>query len=413
MRKNRKVREGVIFLLVAFVISIGSTGMTGYATIESVDNSQVGWRLKTDKVDLFVTKNGAHIAPVTFCIDTKTPIQPYYISPWQNDQLKGLPDPILVPLRGDFFCMPFGGNSEVVNGEKHPAHGEASSSIWKLVDISQDKAVTTLTLELETKVRKGKITEQIHLVEGQNVVYTSHLLEGYSGKMPIGHHCTLDVPEEEGSLRVAVSKFEIGMTSPIIFSNPLNREYQALAINEKFTDLTKVPVLYKDAPPADCSSFPQRTGFTDLIQLLKKPSDEPAWTTATCQSKGYLWFSLKDASVMPGTVFWISNKGRHGFPWDGRNRCLGLEETCSYFADGLGPSTRPNIITRAGFPTAIELSPETPTVVNFIQGVVEIPSDFRNVKAVKFGSNAVTFVSITGKEVTADVNYRFLKTGKL
>ena len=388
-------------------------GMTGCATLESVDNSQAGWRLKTAKVDLFVTQNGAHMAPVTFCADTKLPVQPYYISPWQNDQLKGLPDPVLVPLRGDFFCMPFGGNSEVVNGEKHSGHGEASSSKWKLVDTSQEKAVTTLTLELETKVRKGKITKKIHLVEGQNVVYTSHLLEGYSGEMPIGHHCTLDVPEKEGSLRIAVSKFEMGMTCPVIFSNPLNREYQSLAINAKFTDLTKVPVLHKDAPPADCSSFPQRTGFTDLIQLFKAPSDTPAWTAATYQSRGYLWFSLKDASVMPGTVFWISNKGRHGFPWNGRNRCLGLEENCSYFAEGLGPSTRSNIITDAGFPTAIELSPETPTVVNFIQGVVKIPPDFENVKAVEFGSGAVTFVSITGKEVTADVNHGFLKTGKL
>ena len=221
------------------------------------------------------------MAPVNFCRDEGEPVQPYYISPWQNENLKNLPDPVLAPLRGDFFCMPFGGNAEEVNGEKHSGHGEASSSRWRFVDLTTEGGATTLTLDLETKVREGRITKKIRLVEGQNVVYSTHVLEGYSGKMPIGHHCTLDVPAEEGSLRVALGKFEFGMTCPVIFSNPINREYQSLAINARFTDLTRVPVLWKDAPPADCSSFPHRTGYTDLIQVFKKGASEPAWTAAT------------------------------------------------------------------------------------------------------------------------------------
>jgi len=308
--------------------------------------------------------------------------------------------------------MPFGGNSEAVGGEKHTGHGEPSSSRWSFAGVKRDKHITTLTLSLETKVRKGKIAKTIHLVGGHNVVYTTHVLEGYSGKMPIGHHCTLLVPQEEGSLRVAVSKFDLGRTCPVVFSNPANREYQALAVNRKFDDLTKVPVLAGGAAPADCSSFPRRTGYTDLIQLLKKPSATPAWTAATCQKYGYLWFSLKDAAVMPGTVFWISNKGRHGFPWNGRNRCLGLEETRSYFAEGLGPSSRPNMITKAGFPTAIELSPDKPTSVHFIQGAAKIPPGFENVADVEFSPGKATFISTTGKKVVVEVNHGFVKTGR-
>jgi hypothetical protein len=387
--------------------------VAGCGAMESTNNSQRGWRIKSDRVDLFITKTGGHMAPVRFCMDTGMPIQPYYISPWQNERSRGLPDPVLVPLRGDFFCMPFGANSEAVDGEKHSGHGEAASSRWHFSRVERRNGVTTLTLDLKTSVRRGEITKRIHLVDGQNVVYISHVLTGYSGSMPIGHHCTLAVPEAEGSLRIAVSKFALGMTCPVVFSDPVNREYQSLAINKAFTDLTRVPVLARDAGPADCSSFPQRTGYTDLIQLFKKPSETPAWTTATCQQRGYLWFSLKDASMMPGTVFWISNKGRHGFPWNGRNRCLGLEETCSYFAEGLGPSTRANKITEQGFPTAIKLSPDRPTVVNFIEGAVRIPAGFGNVKTVEFKPHAATFVSTTGKRVVVSVDYAFLKTGKL
>ncbi|NQT88795.1 hypothetical protein HQ560_18655 [bacterium] len=384
----------------------------GCAGIKDRDHSQAGWRLKSDTVDLFVTENGGHMAPVRFCADTAKPVQPYYISPWQNDGLKNLPAPVLVPFRGDFFAMPFGGNGEVVNGEKHTGHGEPASSKWRFVGETRQDGVATLTLALETQVRKGKITKKIHLADGHNVVYTTHVLEGYSGAMPLGHHSMLAAPETDGGLRIAVSKFDLGMTCPTVFSNPANRAYQSLAVNKTFTDLASVPALARDAQPADCSSYPRREGFDDLIQLFKKPSAEPAWTAATCQEEGYLWFSLKDASLMPGTIFWITNGGSNGFPWNGSNRCLGLEENCAYFAEGLGPSTRPNIITKQGFPTAVALSPTKPTTVNFIQGAVKVPAGFECVKTARFADGSATFVSITGKEVTVEVNHAFLKTGR-
>ncbi|MHC4505962.1 MAG: hypothetical protein ACYTFI_21925 [Planctomycetota bacterium] len=378
----------------------------------ATDNSQEGWRVKSSTVEMFVTRNGGHMAPVSFCTDGK-PVQPYYISPWQNDGLRNLPDPVLVPLRGDFFCMPFGGNAEAYEGEKYTGHGETSSSKWSLVSNDSVGGVTTLTLELNTKIRKGKVTKKLALVDGENAVYSSHVIEGFTGRMPLGHHCTLDVPEEEGSLRVAVSAFDLGMTCPVIFSNPKNREYQSLAVNEKFTDLTNVPVMAKGEPPADCTSFPEREGYSDLIQIFRKPSTDPAWTTVTCQKKGYLWFALKDAAVLPGTVFWISNKGRHGSPWDGRNRCLGMEENCAYFAEGIVPSLKPNVINEAGFPTAVEFSGSAPTVVNLIQGAIRIPDGFEMVKDVTFAPGKVTFTATTGKSVTADVRHGFVKTGKL
>ncbi len=377
--------------------------------IKSTDNSQSGWKLGNDKVELFITEFGGHLAPVNFNIDTNAVIQPYYISPWQNENIKEFDDPVLAPLRGDFFCMPFGGNAEPVNGEQHTVHGEVSSSPWQFVEHSQVDDITTLTLEMHTTARQGKVTKKIQLHAGQNVIYTTHILEGYAGSMPIGHHCTLAVPERENSMKVAVSDFEFGMTNPTLFSNPANGEYQSFAINKKFTDLSQIPVNLKDLPPADCTAFPQRQGFTDLLQIFKQPSSTPAWTVVLYPEQGYLWFSLKNAAQMPGTVFWVSNQGRHGSPWNGRNRCLGLEETCSYFADGVKPSTETNMINEAGFPTAIKLSPANPTTINFIQGVAAINADFTQLKAVTFNNNSITFSSATGTSVTVAVNHNSLK----
>ena len=406
------MRINVSSLIGALLVSVLIAG-AGCSGIESVEYSQPGWRLKSDKIDMFITAAGGHMAPVRFCIDTDSPVQPYYISPWQNEGLGGFGDPILVPLRGNWFGMPFGGNGEVVNGEKHPAHGEAASSKWSFVGVKSDAGVTTLTLGLETKVRKGRITKKLSIIDGQNVIYTSHKIEGNAGKMSIGYHCTLNSPEEPGSLRIATGKFEFAMTCPTVFSDPAGGAYQALALGEKFNDLTKAPTRFKDAPTADISAFPLRTGYADLVQVVKKPTNAPAWTAATCESKGYMWFSLKDAAVLPSTLFWIANKGRHDFPWNGRNRCLGLEENCGFFAEGLAGSSKSNAINQSGFPTTVTLSADKPTTVNFIEGAVRIPKGFRNVKSVKFGEKKVTFTSVTGKEVTVDVHYKFLKTGKL
>jgi hypothetical protein len=90
-----------------------------------------------------------------------------------------------------------------------------------------------------------------------------------------------------------------------------------------------------------------------------------------------------------------------------------LEDVCGYFADGLAPSLKPNLVNKAGFATAVKLSPDKPTVINYIQGVAKIPRGFTNVKTVRFGDDKVTFTSVEGKVVEVAVQHRFLKTGHL
>ncbi len=383
--------------------------------IETV-SSQPCWLLDNDSVRLAITQTGAHMAPVTFGLNSDRTVQPYHVTPWQDEDLK-LDPPVLVPLRGDFFCLPFGGNGEPYEGMKFLPHGEPAGALWSLVGSTKTGAVATLTLSLQTRTPSGKVTKTLHLVDGQNVVYSQERLEGYSLKTSIGHHAILSVPEKEGSLRIATSKIQFGMTSPVLFSDPAKREYQSFAIGKEFDSLSQVPLAWKDSEPADCTSFPARTGFADLLAIFSEKAEklpqQVAWTTATNQDGGYLWFSMRDPRILPTTVFWIENHGRHGEPWNGRNRCLGLEDVCSYLNEGMPISAQPNDLNKKGIPTAIELNPNRPTFVNYIQGIAKIPEDFQMVKDVEFGAGEVTFVSVTGKKVTVPVNFEFVRTGKL
>lgn len=378
--------------------------------------SQPCWVVQNDVIELAVTQRGAQMAPVTFYRDGPQPVRPYYISPWQDEGLKPEP-PVLISLRGDFFCLPFGGNAESDNGRNYPSHGEPAGETWTCLGAGNQGAVTTLTLALQTRVPPGRITKRISLIDGNNVVYSQERLDGYSTKVSIGHHAILAVPEKDGALRIATSKIRFGMTSPALFSNPVNREYQSFAIGKKFGDLRRVPLQWKGSGPADCTSFPARKGFADLLAVFSETGPKlernVAWVTATVQAGGYLWFSMRDPMFLPTTLFWIENHGRHGSPWNGRNSCLGLEDVCSYVNEGMPISARPNALNREGIPTALVLSPDRPTFVNYIQGVAKIPADFRMVKTVRFGDGKVTFISVTGKKVTVPVNYEFIRTGRL
>ena len=377
-------------------------------------HSQPSAILATKDVEVAVTTRGGHMAPVTFFRSSDRPVQPYSVSPWQDEAPLPMPAPVLVTLRGDFFCMPFGGNSAEVAGEKHPPHGEIVGELWEVVGTKQAGDVSTLTMEIDTKVRKGRVIKELSLVDGQNAVYSRHTIEGFAGRAPLGHHATLAMPEKEGAVRIATSPIRFGMTCPGVFSDPKQREYQALLPGAKWTDLAKVPVAWKGAADADLTRLPGRYGYADLVQLVNESSEKtggPAWTTATFPADGYLWFALKDPAVLTTTVFWMENHGRHGHPWNGRNNCLGLEDVTAFFADGLAASVSDNLLSKEGIATAVTLTADKPTTVNYIQGVVRIPEGFENVKTLEFAPGEVTFVSTTGQRVTAPVRHEFLATG--
>jgi hypothetical protein len=363
---------------------------------------QPAWTLDTGNISLTVTRDGAQTAPVCFRHGGRE-VSPYYVSPWQGEGYDPGEAKVLGPLRGDFLCMPFGANPTPFRGEVHPPHGETSCEPWKLRGVARADAVTTLELRLETRARPGRVARVFQLVDGHPVVYSIARVSGFVGPSSFAHHAILAVPEQPGALLIGTSAFVFGLTAP-----HRSGEHQALAFDAEFADLAHVPAA--DGTLADCSVFPAREGHTDLLCLFERadhPPSRPAWVAAVNTVERWMWFAFKDPVQMPARIFWMENRGRPAAPWNGRNRCLGLEDGRTWFDCGLADSAAPNPLTARGVPTAWDFD-GTDTEIRYLQGCVPVPDGFGRVQAVEFAKGYAIFTGACGQAISVPVAWDFV-----
>jgi hypothetical protein len=357
---------------------------------------QPSWRIATKTVEAFVTRTGGHLAPITFRVGGRR-ISPMSVAPWAEEKLDSTLPPILRVLRGDFFCMPFGGNATPFREERHPVHGETANAQWQLAGA----AAGHLHLRLRTKIRPGQVDKHIFLRPGQTIVYQRHVITGMRGPMSFGHHATVKFPDEPDSGVISTSRFVHGQVFPGWFERPENRGYQSLKPGAVFKSLTAVPTLTGER--ADLSRYPARRGFEDLVQLVADPKLKLAWTAVVFPKQRYVWFSLRDPRVLTGTLFWITNGGRHMPPWNGRHvNIMGLEDCTTYFASGLAESVAAKRV--------VQLDPRQPFVVNYIFGVAGIPNGFDRVASIAPVNGGVRLRAANGRQAFAAVDLDFLTT---
>ena len=358
--------------------------------------------IKTRCVEAGVTTLGGQLWPAKFRVGSSW-VSPLSAAPWALET-PPLPN-ILKVLRGDFFCMPFGGNGTVHAGEQHPVHGETANGKWKH-EASPDR--DTLHFSLRTKIRRARVDKFISLVEGHPAIYQKHVVSGMSGRMPAGYHAMLHFPKQGGA-RISTSAFVRGQVFPGQFENPAEGGYSRLKKGARFSSLKNVP--QADGGKADLSVYPSREGFEDLVMLVSDPALRFAWTAAVVAEEGWVWFSLKDPRVLRSTIFWMSNGGRHYPPWSGRHRgVIGIEDVTSYFHQGHAESVRANPLSKAGIPTCLDFMPDSPVSVNSIMAVAPIPKGFDEVRHIREGKNgrSVELESLSGKTVKVPLAPGFL-----
>jgi len=363
------------------------------------------WTMQTPEISAALRVEGGHLGPVDFHFGRRT-ISPFSVAPWHDEpSRKDLP-PVIRGLRGDFFCLPFGGNASPWRGERHPIHGETANEAWTFRQLRQEAGGLMLETELNTAIRPGRVVKQISLKPGQHAVYSRHLLSRFSGPMNFGHHAMLQFPESGGA--VSTSPICCGQVFPGEFESAAGGGYSSLKAGALFKSLSRVPLAAGGW--ADLSHYPAREGFEDLVMVSSRPGrDSFAWTAVAFPSERYVWFALKDPRVLPSTVLWHSNGGRHYSPWSGRHRrVLGLEEVAAYFHYGLAESVAPNPVSQRGIATNHRLHPKKVFAVNYIMAVAEITPKFDRVRRITACPGGVQLTAFSGSVCQVPLDPAFL-----
>ncbi|MDB6168154.1 MAG: hypothetical protein JWM88_1018 [Verrucomicrobia bacterium] len=370
-------------------------------------NGQLGWAFSNATVKAFLTRAGGQLAPVVYRLGRRS-VQPFSIAPWKDDPLPGLPRMLNV-CRGDFFCAPFGGNAAPYRGERHPAHGDTANLDWTLESLQRSADAVTLHTSMRTRSRPGRVDKRLTLRPGHAAVYCEHLLSGFSGPMPIGTHPMLKLPDVPGCGAISTSGFKRGYVVPVAWEQPEARGYSWLQPGATFSSLKRVPA--RDGGTVDLSRYPARRGFEDLVELVGDASQPFAWNAVALPAAGYVFFTVKNPRVLRETVLWFSNGGRHYPPWNGRHcNVLGVEDVTSFFHLGLAESAKPNLLSRAGAPTAVMLSPKKPLRVAHILALAAIPRDFDEVKSITpHRGGTVRLVSRSGRAVIVPLDPDFVQ----
>lgn len=360
--------------------------------------------MASNLVEAFVTREGAHVAPVSYLVDGRL-VQPYAIAPWFAEDCTSSPKTLQV-LRGDFFCMPFGLQSEPMNGEMHPLHGETSNETWTFEAYREDEAGAELRLSLETKIRPALVERIVGVRHDETALYQTARIREMSGPMTFGTHATLRFRSQG---RVSTSAILEGQVFDGDFELPELGGYTSLKPGARFSDLSRVPLA--SGGEVDLSIYPQRDGFEDIVQLVGDPNLDFAWSAATFPEEGFVWLQLKNPRALTTTILWISNGGRHYAPWNGRHRhVMGIEEVTGYMPTALEGSVQPNPINELGVETCKRFSPEAAFEVSTIHAVAAIDRTFDVVERVEQEEQGALLVARSGAKARTKLIWTSVET---
>lgn len=252
-------------------------------------------------VDFTVTDGGRSISPL-------------HKAPWVDSDEEfpdGMP-PHLKTLGGDFFCAPFGQETEVM-----PLHGWPANSEWLI----ESQTTNRLCAQLKKSVNGAKLTKEIELRDGHPFVYQRHTFTGLAVDVPFSNHANVSLPN--GGIIRTSPKSEWRTPNWPVEVDP-TRGRSGLSYPAQSFDPSNFPAL---RGTVDLTRYPWFPSHEDFVVGIEAADHELGWTAVTRPVEGDLFLSLRAAKAMPMTMLWHSNGGRDYAPWSGRHfGCLGVEE---------------------------------------------------------------------------------------
>lgn len=285
------------------------------------------------------------------------PFRPFARAPWVGK----IDDPSITGhlrvLSGDFVGLPFGTGGRTAPNlpewsslmgqlDNGTIHGPAAHYDWTLVSADETSVTWALDYEAHSVVRRLERT--ITARQGVPALdFTLKVFARHKAPISVGLHPNFRLPEKPGRLELDIG-FAFGLTHPGLTLSPDPHE---------FSSLTAVP---KDGGQVDMSHVPLSPRSDYNVQLCGVTTP----LTGRYLDEGAGFELDWDRDLLPTLMFWHTDGGITGEPWNGQFRALGCEPLAAAFDLHTDVSTAPNPINRRGVKTWIDIDPAKPVEIH-------------------------------------------------
>lgn len=285
---------------------------------------------------------------------------------------------LLYQLGGNFLSFPNFGPPQSVKGVEHLAHGYTANNLWTIIKYGTDSEIGAnwvLSQMRRSEEDYPFVASKIDMMlPGHPVLYTSVTITNEGSKplaANIGWHNTVGSPflEEGCVISVAAEQF---------CTVPQYSEFDQtgrLAMGIEFDDLKKAPL--RKEGTCDLTVVPGLIGYTDFVTGVLPIDSKLGWSNVVNPRSKMMYFSFFTGAaaaeekeiILHFNNLWMQYGGRNYTPWalyDGgtdNTFCLGMENSLSHFADGLGASMAHQQLM--GSPTIEMISPAEPKVLRY------------------------------------------------
>lgn len=334
-------------------------------------------------------RNGGNITNLEISALSGQTVRPLHKAFWADnpDQLPSQVSLVERQLEGDFFCAPFGGNPDL------PIHGWTANGLWKPVELDTqcDSGSISKRYELDQLVQGARVTKTFSLIEGHPFLYQNHRFTGGHGHIPIAHHAMIRVP---GGARLSFSEKRFGVTPQDPLETDPSRGRSLLSYPQRFDRITQVAAGQDQS--FDISQYPFAREHEDIAVLVEDSASRLAWSAALAPRDGFLFFAIKDPGVLPQTLLWMSNGGRHYAPWDSKHDCvLGIEEAATSCHRTGGFTSTPDE-GPDGIACGLNLSERGSSDIRYGFGAIPAPPGWSQVSDIRMSADRIMIEDVSG-----------------
>lgn len=354
-----------------------------------------------DPVSVSVDLSVGHIAELKIR-DGNRILSPLHRAPWVDDPEADFPPDTPANVRrlsGDFFCAPFGRNDI----EEGPSHGWSANSAWDHIETTRQENRLTAVFRLQRKIMGAIVEKRISLMSGHPFLYQANSLAGGAGAVSVAHHVMVHMAGG-GDLAVSPKRLAQTLPEPLETDPALGR--CLLAPGAEAADLSRFPLA--DGGVADLTMYPLGDAHEDFAALVERPGHSLGWSVVSRKRESDRIIVLKRPDMLPLTMLWMSNGGRHYAPWSSRHAgVLGIEDAR---ASPLGhaDSCRANSLNRRGIPTAFQLEEGKTITVRQVIGACASGREGESIRDVTAETDRLILSSQDGRVSTLAYDPDFL-----